>query len=64
MKEEREEIINKYLKTGNFDVCVTSFEGIYVISTKGVQKCFPYLNKFKFKYLIVDEAHKLKNELT
>ena len=39
---------------GKFDVCLTTFEG--------VRLCMGPLLKFKWEYLIVDEAHKLKNE--
>jgi SWI/SNF-related matrix-associated actin-dependent regulator of chromatin subfamily A member 5 len=52
--DEREEIIAKYIKPQNFDVCVTSFEG--------VMKCASHLRAIHFKYVVVDEAHKLKNE--
>jgi SWI/SNF-related matrix-associated actin-dependent regulator of chromatin subfamily A member 5 len=52
--EEREEIVRQYLKPMDFDVCVTSFEG--------VMKCISVLRKIPFKYVIVDEAHKLKND--
>ena len=54
--EEREATLKEYIKPGNFDVCVTTFEGVI--------KSISDLRKFKFKYLIVDEAHKLKNEET
>jgi SWI/SNF-related matrix-associated actin-dependent regulator of chromatin subfamily A member 5 len=53
-KEEREEIVKNQLHPGKFDVCLTTFEG--------VRLCMGPLLKFKWEYLIVDEAHKLKNE--
>jgi len=53
-KEEREEILKNQLHPGKFDVCLTTFEG--------VRLCMSALLKFKWEYLIVDEAHKLKNE--
>lgn len=53
-KEEREEILKNDLHPGKFDVCLTTFEG--------VRLCMSALLKFKWEYLIVDEAHKLKNE--
>ena len=53
-KEEREEILKSKLLPGKFDVCLTTFEG--------VRLCMGPLLKFKWEYLIVDEAHKLKNE--
>jgi SWI/SNF-related matrix-associated actin-dependent regulator of chromatin subfamily A member 5 len=35
-------------------VVVTSFEGVRI--------CLKYLRRIKWKYLIIDEAHKIKNE--
>jgi SWI/SNF-related matrix-associated actin-dependent regulator of chromatin subfamily A member 5 len=53
-KEEREELLKNNLQPGKFDVCLTTFEG--------VRLCMTQLQKFKWEYLIVDEAHKIKNE--
>lgn len=53
-KEEREEILKTKLLPDKFDICVTTYEGARLCSTN--------LKKFKWQYLIVDEAHKLKNE--
>ncbi|KRW99907.1 P-loop containing nucleoside triphosphate hydrolase [Pseudocohnilembus persalinus] len=53
-KEERGEILDKYISTGDFDVCLTSFEGVKI--------CANYLKKISWQYMIIDEAHKLKNE--
>lgn len=53
-KLEREEILRTQLQPGKFDVCLTTFEG--------VRACLPQLLKFRWEYVIVDEAHKLKNE--
>ena len=52
--EEREEVIEKVIKKKDFDVIVTTYEG--------VQKSFQVLSKFVYEYLIIDEAHKLKND--
>lgn len=52
--EVREEIIKNELVEGKFDICLTTYEGISI--------CFGALNKFKWQYMIVDEAHKLKNK--
>lgn len=41
---------------GKFDICVTSYEGINI--------CLPKLKKFKWRYIIIDEAHRLKNEMS
>jgi SWI/SNF-related matrix-associated actin-dependent regulator of chromatin subfamily A member 5 len=59
-KEERQKFINEDLPvdpaTGKFkwDVLVTSYEGI--LKEKG------RLSKIEWKYLIIDEAHRIKNE--
>lgn len=53
-KAEREEILKTQLRPGQFDVCLTSFEGVRI--------CMHALQKFKWEYIIVDEAHKIKNE--
>ena len=53
-KIEREEILKNQLQPGQFDVCLTTFEG--------VRLCMGTLLKYKWEYIIVDEAHKLKNE--
>ena len=51
--EEREAQKAKFLVPGGFDVCVTSYE--MVIKEKTA------LKKFQ-RYIIIDEAHRLKNE--
>jgi SWI/SNF-related matrix-associated actin-dependent regulator of chromatin subfamily A member 5 len=53
-KEERTEILANYLKPGHFDVCLTSYEGAKI--------CSSYLRKITWQYIIIDEAHKIKNE--
>ena len=53
-KEQREEILKTQIEPGNFDVCITTFEG--------VRKCMSALLKFNWEYIIIDEAHKIKNE--
>lgn len=53
-KEFRLEAFEKYIKTKNFDICLTSFEGVNV--------CKSALKKINWQYIIVDEAHRLKNE--
>jgi len=52
--EDREALKAKYLVPGGFDVCVTSYE--MVIKEKNA------LKKFHWRYIIIDEAHRLKNE--
>lgn len=53
-KDERKEIILKQLLTAQFDVLITSFE--VVIREKS------QLKKFRWQYIVVDEAHRIKNE--
>lgn len=53
-KDDRSEIINNQLLEAKFDVLITSFE--MVIREKSV------LKKFRWEYIIVDEAHRIKNE--
>jgi SWI/SNF-related matrix-associated actin-dependent regulator of chromatin subfamily A member 5 len=53
-KEFRDDIIKNEIAPGNFDVCITTFEG--------VRLCMSSLLKFKWQYIIIDEAHKIKNE--
>lgn len=53
-KDERQDIIQNRLLTADFDVLVTSFE--MVIREKS------QLKKFRWEYIVVDEAHRIKNE--
>lgn len=53
-KPFREDIIKNELIPGKFDVVITSYEGVYL--------CHPALKKIQWKFLIIDEAHKIKNE--
>lgn len=53
-KEQREEIVKTKLLPNKFDVCITTFEG--------VRLCMGPLQKFNWEYIIIDEAHKIKNE--
>ena len=55
-KPHREEILKNEIFPGKFDVCITSYEGVNI--------CYNALKKFKWKYLIIDEAHKIKNDLS
>ncbi|CAN6467685.1 unnamed protein product [Victoria cruziana] len=52
--EERRHIRENLLVVGNFDVCVTSFEMAIKEKT-----C---LRRFSWRYVIIDEAHRIKNE--
>ncbi|ORY83763.1 SNF2 family N-terminal domain-domain-containing protein [Protomyces lactucae-debilis] len=53
-KQERQELIKNELIDGDWDVCVTSYE--MVIREKAV------LRKFAWEYIVIDEAHRIKNE--
>lgn len=53
-KEERHQLINERLVDENFDVTITSYE--MVLREKS------HLKKFAWEYIIVDEAHRIKNE--
>lgn len=52
-KDERAEIIASRLITQDFEVCVTSYE-ICLIEKSA-------LKKFSFEYIVIDEAHRIKN---
>ncbi|KAJ5532663.1 SNF2-related protein [Penicillium frequentans] len=53
-KEERQRLINDRLVNENFDVCITSYE--MILREKS------HLKKFAWEYIIIDEAHRIKNE--
>ena len=53
-KDERHQLINDRLVDENFDVCITSYEMILREKT--------HLKKFAWEYIIIDEAHRIKNE--
>ncbi|PYH90190.1 putative SNF2 family helicase/ATPase [Aspergillus ellipticus CBS 707.79] len=53
-KEQRHKLINEELLDENFDVCITSYE--MVLREKS------HLKKFAWEYIIIDEAHRIKNE--
>lgn len=52
-KEERTDVIQSRLITNDFDVCITSYE-ICLIEKSA-------LKKFSFQYIVIDEAHRIKN---
>ncbi|KAJ5217146.1 ISWI chromatin-remodeling complex ATPase ISW2 [Penicillium chermesinum] len=53
-KEERQRLINERLIPESFDVCITSYE--MILREKS------HLKKFAWEYIIIDEAHRIKNE--
>ena len=52
-KDERAEIIATRLITQSFQVCITTYE-MCLIETAA-------LKKFSFEYIVIDEAHRIKN---
>ncbi|KFY23581.1 hypothetical protein V493_05763 [Pseudogymnoascus sp. VKM F-4281 (FW-2241)] len=53
-KDERNILINERLVDEKFDVCITSYE--MILREKS------HLKKFAWEYIIIDEAHRIKNE--
>lgn len=53
-KEERSEIIRDRLLACDFDICIASYE--IIIREKS------YFKKFDWQYIVIDEAHRIKNE--
>ena len=53
-KDERHQLINDRLIDEKFDVCITSYE--MILREKA------HLKKFAWEYIIIDEAHRIKNE--
>ena len=53
-KDERHDLINERLIDEKFDVCITSYE--MILREKS------HLKKFAWEYVIIDEAHRIKNE--
>ena len=53
-KEFRDDIIKNQIQPRKFDVIITSFEGVTI--------CKNVLSKIKWHYIIVDEAHRIKND--
>lgn len=53
-KDERQELIQERLVDEKFDVCITSYE--MILREKS------HLKKFAWEYIVIDEAHRIKNE--
>ena len=53
-KDERHQLINDRLVDEKFDVCITSYE--MILREKA------HLKRFAWEYIIIDEAHRIKNE--
>ncbi|KAF5371313.1 hypothetical protein D9758_004202 [Tetrapyrgos nigripes] len=52
-KEERQQIIANDLITQDFEVCITSYEICLIEKST--------FKKFSFEYIVIDEAHRIKN---
>lgn len=48
-----ESILKDVIEPGLFDVCITTYEGCRI--------CLSSLKKYVWQYLVIDEAHRLKN---
>ena len=55
LKDARAELIRDTIMPGHWDVLISSYE--MVLKEKAVFK------KFNWRYLIIDEAHRIKNEV-
>ena len=53
-KDQWFDIINDFIKRKDFDIIITSYEGINI--------CKKDLKKIDWMYIIVDEAHWMKND--
>ncbi|AOA64720.1 ATP-dependent DNA translocase [Komagataella phaffii CBS 7435] len=53
-KEERALLLKDKLMEADFDVCITSFEMVIREKAK--------LGKIRWQYIVIDEAHRIKNE--
>ena len=53
-KEERQAFVKEVLMGGDWNVCVTSYEMCLLERSA--------LKKFNWRYLVIDEAHRIKNE--
>lgn len=52
-KDERQEIITNRLLPQDFEVCITTYEMCLIERTS--------FKKFSFEYIVIDEAHRIKN---
>lgn len=53
-KEARKETIQNMQKKGSWDVCLTTYEMILAERS--------FLKRYRWQYLVIDEAHRMKNE--
>ncbi|KAJ1918184.1 chromatin remodeling complex Adenosinetriphosphatase [Mycoemilia scoparia] len=52
--EKREEIIKTQLRPNEYNCCITTYEMCLI--------CKAYLKKIGWNYIVIDEAHRIKNE--
>lgn len=53
-KDERAELVKNELFSNTWEICVTSYETCMAEKT--------HLRKFAWQYIVIDEAHRIKNE--
>ena len=53
-KDERAELAKTELFSGNWEVCVTSYETVMIEKA--------HFRKLAWQYIVIDEAHRIKNE--
>lgn len=53
-KQERAKLVNERLMTSDFDVVIASYEVVIIEKMN--------LKKFNWEYIVIDEAHRIKNE--
>ena len=65
-KDEREDTLKNKIINKKFDVCVTTYQGIYIYIYIyiyiGLTSALSDLKKIHWEYFIIDEAHSIKNE--
>lgn len=55
-KESRADILHRIKNQQDWDVCITSYEMLLIEATT--------LKRLRWKYVVIDEAHRIKNENT
>lgn len=53
---EREECLKKYIRPGNFDVLIATYQSVQMAETP--------ISKYNFRVMVIDEAHSIKNDET
>jgi len=55
-KDIRNDLYKKFIKSRDFQICIINYDGIKI--------CFNWFKKIMFEYVIIDEAHMIKNDST